>query len=1618
MSKSPFISSTGGVFIDDKGGERHRNFDTDERVVQNLFLDTVRGDRNSFTRSQATKSICFLRPGPLRYTKQDELAIMHPDWYMRQDAAFDQYYHPADYNNDSVDLRRWRQYRYGPGSASTTNYATNERSTAFGAFGYIQQDWRSMPFRTNGQNAFFPDVITRWPMISWIDVPGTQIGNIFKHPPGRSAWYNEVGQTALSQGAIEIEGTFSPPENMLDHYGYQIYYTKTGGTGRPGDPANPDLTAAIDGTNGSVTTSSDVFTDGAAQGLFAVGVHDQGNHYIRVNGGNNPGTFLITAVNDVDNVVVDATTIGQPFTTEGSLSWEMVSGPVGEYFWRRKVDHSYEYWSSSETYNYGTIPHSGGMNHEIAQSWDQRTPPMRTMHDRGACWWGCAARSDSLLTEGRLYRYMHMSPQAYEPMNDPSKWSGTWPTGLDAFTDMCIDDQDKMWACMRAASNDPSSNAVVRWDPYPGGNSHTPQHLSNFNRQVDNSDAGGLAAVDCFGMLADNSQAYAAGTRIWVFSYWDEDLPADEGGISYTDDYGATWKRLHYLTTITGTASVSAGTAAVTGVGTAFTTELAVGDWMRFAGDSRSYEIQAIADDNNLTLATNHGPGASGVAIQRGALTLDQSRIYGNSSVGNGGSGDYTVPGACDWDTDGNIYWINYARTGVQKWDESAGQVVEVTAAQMSTHYTVTSGSQLKTVAVQRIPHPHGGSDHPLQNMIWVGTYSQGGVAVWPVFDGTHTRYHWSAADNWPDTIHFPSGTSTMYTCQAKLEPTTGVMAWFFMHQSGSFDVAGKNTIYSHYNGLANTRIGLLINNGSSAGGAVNIDQVSQRCAFLASRYDDLGMGRKFDCFQSNDTGQYNNSPAGLGAGPWICWRWTGSAWVKGPVNAYNGHLYFDGVSDPTFSMPNVDYPMSLGSGVKRMHADFQPLDPDMGMKLRFVDASIQSTAQDQQFLVDENSTFMCFIGVGKDNTQEARYFTDMYVAPTVLRENYESVKNVDSLWTVDGGVDGGFTTATSTASWPTMQRGVAEYDYYSTRNYAGPPYNEFFVNHLGNTPSRFKQYMATMRLKPEGEFTGDGSVTSASAVFTTGGAHTFVAGDVGKSIFIEGLNGATPDVDNGQAVILSVDSPTTVTTDKTFAATNGSLRWKLVDVPVVSYLVAFFENAYQINAVRYMRWQAYSSMDKGVSWDLVKKRDDLVAGIPDSVDWTSKWDPGFYASDNTFMRGSISGTAAPDASFAMICDLTDLPENVRRRQHWKYWTYDAQNYGNAFRLGSFQLLDANRRPMVPDNNKMDDSDDAAFDGSFLLRQRLRVWTGGNNASAVDDGDGDQYTDQVTMPGENFYLQSGSNNAQLSGSDFIGGSWTPEDVGKFIRIVNAVNPENEGWALVTAYVGAGQVTTDKAFTAETNTFDWQVTWVGENDLLKVYDSLYHQVLGQNLDIKEFTISDVPTASTLTLVNKELPLSVSGVSFAVNRVIPDGWNEPPIKTSFDTLQATGQTVEPGLWTGASTPLEFVVLEEDLGSPTATTAADSDGDGRVEKVTLPVTLVAEAVAGDMIMLDGGGGRRVYEIKSIARDVPGPGQTEVIVTYDELFPSSTFTWQVMRRRGLQHEADRMLYFLKETP
>jgi len=67
------------------------------------------------------------------------------------------------------------------------------------------------------------------------------------------------------------------------------------------------------------------------------------------------------------------------------------------------------------------------------------------------------------------------------------------------------------------------------------------------------------------------------------------------------------------VTALTGTVTVSAGTAAVVGVTTEFETELVVGDVVKIGTELLT--VSVITDDTHLTLAANHVAGAAGAAI-------------------------------------------------------------------------------------------------------------------------------------------------------------------------------------------------------------------------------------------------------------------------------------------------------------------------------------------------------------------------------------------------------------------------------------------------------------------------------------------------------------------------------------------------------------------------------------------------------------------------------------------------------------------------------------------------------------------------------------------------------------------------------------------------------------------------------------------------------------------------------------------------------------------------------------------------------------------------------------------------------------------------------------------
>lgn len=91
---------------------------------------------------------------------------------------------------------------------------------------------------------------------------------------------------------------------------------------------------------------------------------------------------------------------------------------------------------------------------------------------------------------------------------------------------------------------------------------------------------------------------------------------------------------------LTGTLTTVSASASVTGTGTAFTTELVVGDSIRLTGattpDGISYKVSAIADDTHLTLGTNFVGSNSAKTATRHRADVRQKWLWVVSGTGSG----------------------------------------------------------------------------------------------------------------------------------------------------------------------------------------------------------------------------------------------------------------------------------------------------------------------------------------------------------------------------------------------------------------------------------------------------------------------------------------------------------------------------------------------------------------------------------------------------------------------------------------------------------------------------------------------------------------------------------------------------------------------------------------------------------------------------------------------------------------------------------------------------------------------------------------------------------------------------------------------------------------------
>jgi len=1451
--------------------------------------------------------------------------------------------------------------------------------------------------------------------LSEVDIPRTTIGNIFKHPINRAAWFNETLIVPLSQGQIQITGAYNPPDDQLTHRGFMVYYTKGGGTGV--------ISGAVKTTGSTASGTPARFTDTTFAG-FVVG--DVGK-YIAIHG---RGIYLITAFVDASNVDTDAVTINEGFTTQSGLTWTLRTGPIAEYFWRTRP-----YFKGNAITN----ALNGDSNVLSGNALDERLQTTRTgntfvaqrvVYDGyGHWWWTIPNQTDKPYG---LIRWLHQSPQPFQDvLNDgsmtgltQSTWGATATAPAGIWGDIIRDQNKKLWFSCQAGQND--RFVLARMDPAPGGNAAAPAVEAVWRKQQSASDAGGLTSRDIIALCDDRSGVYSGGGgthRIWAIGGNGESAT---GGLSYSDDDGTTWKRVHQLSAATGTATATNGSTAVTGSGTTFDTQFAAGDWIRFGSDTRSYEIASIADALNLTLASNYqGSTGGGKSLQKGALAANQAVCRTGYSYSDAGASYADGQHSLDWDTNGNVYWISHSGQ-ICRWKPSDGACVsfaQTAIPAVSPLTAISASAPVTNLTVVRVPNVAGSGVHPFHNEVWLGCSYNGddnsggwirvrGDQTWTATPTAtnFTRYHYhnSITTNFPSIVKVPKdGTFQFFTrnTSIRVDPATGKImlhssygegtpGWNQLRMTGSetnleYWSAEQTMIYAHATGRAS-----------------QTQEPWRRAVFDE---DGMGMLCVISPQDANAINEVTESVATLGAPSWVDWRWDGSAWRRGLLAGNWTHdLNMRGGTNGRTQAA------VLGAGFRRVHEWAEPLGD--GLYVSFLQAG-GAVAQADEFIVDETSTFVCALGAMKDNTQTANIYYQMFAQPTVQRLCDEAVKTIKNLNTSDGGYEGGFSTSISgslTFRQPFV-RGAADHFKYPVGGGLAANYLATNNTTINNTTACAP--MAVLRVKPSVDLNSDGSWTGGTDLFNTAGGYTFTIGDVGKSIFIEGANGGTIDPDNGQAVILEHISATQVRVDKVFTTTRtaaAGLRWKLKDIPAVAFVEVGFAPTNMSYVKTFWRHDLWSSMDHGVNWSLVKYSGEGTNSIP--LNGPDDVSPGTWYSHHNGYKLNVSTTQSdndPNVGCSVIFDLRDLPENVRRRQYWRWRCYDPNAdapRNNTFFAG-IHVYDANFKPLGrPAENKLGDADDAEFGGCQVDKiQDIRA--SGTGAAPADDGNADGLTNIVNVTGP-LYLDTGTNDAQVtSAGRFIdaGAAFTRLSVGRFIRIAGAVNSANNGWALITGFVSATEVQTSKVFVDETNTFSWATCAFGPNDELRIDSASIPPTIGVALEDVYFTIADVPTTSQIVVTQVQVPHPITAAAWDVGRNL----NHTQVHDSSLADWDINSRVAFGHIDGTlhfGYDLEFVTVQTSTVS--ATTPADDDGDGCTDIIVMAenLTTVDGPVVGDFIEISHATyGQRILEIIDITGSDPNKN---IRVAYDEVLPgiASGLTWTIRRRRDLQQQVRRV--------
>jgi hypothetical protein len=1119
-----------------------------------------------------------------------------------------------------------------------------------------------------------PDGFYGSPFISSIDLPGTTIGNKFKHPVGRNSLFNEIGQIATMQGDVSVLGVYDPPENLAFHTSYQVYLAKSGGTGAP---------TGTSGTDGN-TISPNIFDSTGFDFTGHVG------KFIKVTDGKtgaNVGIYEITSLSG-NNAVTDANTINEAFSTYagGDIVWELVTGPIAEYFIRKRRYHKRDLWldqiySSSETFNvYRYLPHGALASPGSSIPFHTQLPTIKTMHDRGACWWAISLTlGNDAYGELCLRRWIDDSlyPDDY-PYFD-GDITGGMPAGITNWRHMDIDRNNKIWLTTDDTSSGTGSS-VFRIDPYPldGGepNSKNPALLNSLTKQASLA-AAGLPSLAAMGVVCDNENGHPTHGRTWVVC---GDDGAINGGLYYSEDGGATMKGLvHEKGALTGTDSWTVAGDGVTvtnpAVDASLNTELVAGEWITFEDgekDESKRQVESVDGANQITLtaATAFPGGASGLSMKKGAINSADIGLRFYDATGSWNVAEVAMPPGVDHDSSGRLYWCPFSWTRIVRFDPATTDPVSLLSTSDVAVGIPNAFTGIQHVMVSRMPDPLGFGDSVWHDNVWVGgrssddgwsrlygweTYTNSGVATVSTNefqdagraltsddvgkyvkihkssagnDGYHkilsvaagvatldatlatesnicwelygvTRYYYAGgppADNFPTAVYwYPSSNWYTLNCVTIQDRVNGDIFFAPLSINGIYDSATRFARVLTHLDTSDPEFGTLAVEAANV--ALCTGNRSARWASISWNFDQLGMGTLWGGGYSENWTSTGTQDALHACPHWSCLLWDGSQWAQAPFNGIDADLDFDGSG----TGPLGEKTLVLGQGLRRVFSSPQELEH--GLYLRF-DQAGGATTQPNEYVVDENVTWVCALGRVKDNTMTAEYYAQMFKLPTVTRLD-EAAVEVGSPWTTVGGWDGGYVDSASQQAFPWNRRGIAEGGFYwsdgTTTNYES-------MLHVANNPSD-PHYMVSRRIHDEATFPRAAELTlinSSGEGRATSSTYDFTAGDVGKTIRVEN---ATDAANNTSKVITDVLSPgggagtSTAVLDSAWAVapdSGGAVTWRLRDVPEVSYVVSTIIIYDQY--VGQATWTLLSSRDAGISWDVVKQGLDLNAVAADSL--------------------------------------------------------------------------------------------------------------------------------------------------------------------------------------------------------------------------------------------------------------------------------------------------------------------------------------------------------------------------------------------------------------------------------